>query len=39
MAGMAGILSFAGCWKKSGKAVVLEKEHIAAREITPDTQG
>ena len=35
MAGMAVILSFAGCWKKSGKAVVLEKEHIAAREITP----
>jgi hypothetical protein len=33
MAGMAVILSFAGCWKKSGKAVVLEKEHIAAREI------
>ena len=29
------ILSFAGCSKKSGKAVVLEKEHIAAREITP----
>lgn len=28
------ILSFAGCWKKSGKAVVLEKEHIAAKEIT-----
>ena len=32
---MAVILSFAGCWKKSGKAVVLEKEHIAAREIPP----
>jgi hypothetical protein len=34
MAGLAVILSSAGCWKKSGKAVVLEKEHIAAREIT-----
>jgi len=34
MAGMAVILSFAGCWKKSGKAVVLEKEHVAARETT-----
>jgi hypothetical protein len=33
--GVVVILSFAGCWKKSGKAVVLEKEHIAAREITP----
>jgi len=27
------VLTFAGCSKKSGKAVVLEKEHIAAREI------
>jgi hypothetical protein len=35
IAGMAMILSFAGCSKKSGKAVVLEKEHIDAREITP----
>jgi hypothetical protein len=35
MAGMAVILSFAGCWKKSGKTVILEKEHIAARENTP----
>jgi hypothetical protein len=33
--GMAVILSFAGCSKKGGKAVVLEKEHIAAREIVP----
>lgn len=33
------ILSFAGCSKKNGKAVVLEKEHIAVREIiaTPAT--
>jgi hypothetical protein len=33
-------LTFAGCSKKSGKAVVLEKEHIAAREIvaTPATE-
>jgi hypothetical protein len=29
------ILSFPGCSKKSGKAVVLEKEHIAVREIVP----
>ncbi|HEX7518595.1 MAG TPA: hypothetical protein VF345_15050 [Chthoniobacterales bacterium] len=35
MAGIAVILSSAGCSKKSGEAVVLEKEHIAAREITP----
>jgi hypothetical protein len=35
MAGTAVILSCAGCWKKSGKAVVLEKERIAARENTP----
>jgi hypothetical protein len=35
MVGTAVILSFAGCSKKSGKAVVLDKEHIAAREITP----
>jgi hypothetical protein len=34
LAGMAVILSYGGCSKKSGKAVVLEKEHIAAREIT-----
>ena len=35
MVGTAVILSSAGCWKKSGKAMVLEKEHIAAREISP----
>jgi hypothetical protein len=29
------MLSLAGCYKKSGEAVVLEKEHIAAREATP----
>lgn len=34
MAGMAVVLSFAGL-KKSGKAVVLEKEHLVAREVTP----
>lgn len=28
-------VSLAGCWKKSGQAVVLDKEHIAAAEITP----
>src|SRR5438477_570046 len=33
--GLIVVLSLTGCWKKSGKAVVLEKEHIAVREITP----
>lgn len=28
-------VSVTGCWKKSGQAVVLDKEHIAAAEITP----
>jgi len=28
-------VSLAGCWKKSGQAIVLNKEHIAAAEITP----
>jgi hypothetical protein len=27
--------SVAGCWKKSGQAVVLDKEHIAVAEVTP----
>lgn len=27
------VLGFAGCDKKSGEAVVIEKEHIAAKEI------
>lgn len=31
--GLALLLTLTGCSKKSGKAVVLEKEHIAAREI------
>ena len=35
VAGLILIFSFAGCAKKSGLAVVLEKEHIAAREIPP----
>jgi hypothetical protein len=35
IAGMALILGFTGCYKKSGKAVVLDKEHIAVREIVP----
>lgn len=34
MGAVAVTLAFAGCSKKSGKAVVLEKEHIAAREMT-----
>ena len=33
--GLILIISVAGCSKKSGLAVVLEKEHIAAREIPP----
>jgi hypothetical protein len=33
--GLATLSIFAGCDKKSGDAVVLSKEHIAAREVTP----
>ena len=33
--GFVVVLSFAGCEKKSGEAVVLEKEHIAAAEVPP----
>jgi hypothetical protein len=29
------ILNLTGCYKRSGEAVVLEKEHIAIREATP----
>jgi hypothetical protein len=32
---LAVSVSSAGCWKKSGQAIVLEKEHIAAAEVTP----
>jgi hypothetical protein len=34
------VLGFAGCDKKSGEAVVIEKEHIAAKEIqgTPSSE-
>ena len=32
---MVASVSVVGCWKKSGQAVVLEKEHIAAAEPTP----
>ena len=35
VAGLILIFSVAGCYKKSELAVVLEKEHIAAREILP----
>jgi hypothetical protein len=35
VAGLIFILAFAGCDKKSGDAIVLEKEHIAAQEISP----
>jgi hypothetical protein len=33
IAGMVMLLTVAGCSKKSGPAVILEKEHIAAKEI------
>ena len=33
MAQLVLILIFAGCEKKSGEAIVLEKEHIAAKKI------
>jgi len=33
--GLVMIASFAGCWKKSGEATVLEKEHIDAGEDPP----
>ena len=41
LAVMVVIASLTGCWKKSGQAVVLEKEYIAAREVTstPAAQG
>ena len=32
---MVASVGVTGCWKKSGQAVVLDKEHIAAAEITP----
>jgi hypothetical protein len=35
VAGIFAVLSLSGCWKKSGDAMVLEKEHIAVREVTP----
>jgi hypothetical protein len=35
VAGALVIAGFAGCWKKSGEAIVLEKEHIDAGEIPP----
>jgi hypothetical protein len=34
IAGLIATVGFAGCDKKSGSAMVLEKEHIAAKEIT-----
>jgi len=37
--GFVVLLSFAGCEKKSGEAVVLEKEHIAAAEVPPPEQA
>ena len=35
MVALLVIVGFPGCWKKSGMAEVLEKEHIAAREPSP----
>ena len=32
VAGLLMIAAFAGCWKKSGEAIVVEKEYIAAGE-------
>jgi hypothetical protein len=34
-AGLLVVASFAGCWKKSGEAIVVEKEHIDAGEVPP----
>lgn len=34
-AGLLVMASFSGCWKKSGEAIVLEKEHIDAAEVRP----
>jgi len=35
IAGLLVMASLAGCWKKSGEAIVIEKEHIDAGEIPP----
>jgi hypothetical protein len=35
VAGLLVMASFAGCWKKSGEAIVVEKEHIVAGEVPP----
>jgi hypothetical protein len=35
VAGALVIAGLAGCWKKSGEAIVLEKEHIDAGEVPP----
>ena len=38
---MVASVGVAGCWKKSGQATVLEKEYIAAKEVTatPSARG
>jgi hypothetical protein len=33
VAGLVVMAAFAGCWKKSGEAIVVEKEHIDAGEV------
>jgi hypothetical protein len=35
VAGVFVLTAFAGCWKKSGEALVEEKEYIAAGEVPP----
>jgi hypothetical protein len=39
IAGLVVILTFTGCEKKSGQAIVLEKEHIAVMEAPPKEQA
>jgi len=34
-AGVLVMACFAGCWKKNGEAIVVEKEHIDAGEVPP----
>lgn len=36
---LLAMLSLAGCWKKSGEAIVLEKEHIAVAEVHETPAG
>lgn len=38
VAGLFAVLGLAGCEKKSGEAMVLEKEHISAMEVPPKNE-